>query len=152
MAIVSKCYKCGPMLANEPWVSMRIGRICAGRMGVEPPREIKERAEKMADPKLPRRKMGVFDIHLERDSSGYATANVPHAIVRHSPSGFEWGHGGSGSADLALNILAPMIGQEAAERYYQQFKWDVISRMPIQGGVIEEGAIGAWLRGHGVEA
>ena len=95
--------------------------------------------------------MGVFDIHLERSPKGYAKANVPHSIVRHSPSGFEWGYGGSGPADLALNILAPMIGQEDAEKLYQQFKWDVISRMPTEGGVIEEGAIGAWLRGHGVE-
>ena len=31
--------------------------------------------------------------------------NVPHLVVHHSPTGYEWGYGGSGPADLALNIL-----------------------------------------------
>src|SRR5579862_9119212 len=31
--------------------------------------------------------------------------NVPWSVVSHRPSGFEWGYGGSGPADLALNIL-----------------------------------------------
>ena len=29
--------------------------------------------------------------------------NVPHLVVHHSPDGFEFGYGGSGAADLALN-------------------------------------------------
>ncbi|MBT9252140.1 MAG: hypothetical protein KM296_00220 [Brockia lithotrophica] len=28
-----------------------------------------------------------------------------HHVERHSPTGFEWGYGGSGPADLALSIL-----------------------------------------------
>jgi hypothetical protein len=31
--------------------------------------------------------------------------NIPQAVVSHSPSGFEWGYGGSGPSDFALNIL-----------------------------------------------
>lgn len=31
--------------------------------------------------------------------------NVPHHVVHHSPSGFEFGYGGSGPADLAPNLL-----------------------------------------------
>lgn len=38
--------------------------------------------------------------------------NVPHTITYHSPSGFEWGYGGSGPADLALN-LAELVVQKA---------------------------------------
>lgn len=35
---------------------------------------------------------------------GGCFTNVPHLVVEHSPSGFEWGYGGSGPADLALNV------------------------------------------------
>ena len=58
MNIISRCYKCGRTLRTEPWVEMGIGRICAGRMGIEPPTEAGEREVKMQNPKLPRRKMG----------------------------------------------------------------------------------------------
>jgi len=38
--------------------------------------------------------------------------NVPHNIVYHSPTGFEWGYGGSGPSELALN-LAELVIQKA---------------------------------------
>lgn len=36
---------------------------------------------------------------------GRVATNVPHAVIYHSPTGYETGYGGSGPADLALNIL-----------------------------------------------
>lgn len=42
---------------------------------------------------------------LTRQPGGDATANIPQAVIYHSPDGFEWGYGGSGPADLALNIV-----------------------------------------------
>jgi len=30
---------------------------------------------------------------------------MPQYVVQHSPDGYEWGYGGSGPADLALNVL-----------------------------------------------
>lgn len=44
---------------------------------------------------------------LQRDGDDHhaiTRTNVPHLVAHHSPSGFEWGYGGSGPADLALNI------------------------------------------------
>jgi len=95
---------------------------------------------------------GAFDINLKRNRNGAAEANVPHAIVHHSPDGFEWGYGGSGPAELALNILASMIGKEAAQRngLYQKFKWDFISVMPEEGGTIKAADIERWLKENGV--
>ena len=128
--MLSNCCKCGRTLKNPPWVDMHIGKVCAARMGIEPQRIIKQKQEEEEELKLsgvsdPRNQSvgrGVFDIHLKRDPKGYATANVPHAIVRHSPTGFEWGYGGSGPAELALNILAAIVGRAAAEerQIYQQ--------------------------------
>jgi hypothetical protein len=49
------------------------------------------------------------DITCCRDEGGIHT-NVPQRIVQHSPTGFAWGYGGSGPADLALNILSIFVG------------------------------------------
>lgn len=38
------------------------------------------------------------------DNHAIVRTNVPHLVVHHSPSGFEWGYSGSGPADLALNV------------------------------------------------
>jgi hypothetical protein len=74
-----------------------------------------------------------------------------HAAV-HSPTGFEWGYGGSGPADLALALLLDALGEASrlprscfgphsqaiadivdrtrAWRLHQAFKWRVIARLP----------------------
>lgn len=50
-------------------------------------------------------------------------------VVVHSPTGFCWGYGGSGPADLALSILADYLGDvKLAERCYQAFKWDFVAK------------------------
>jgi len=48
-------------------------------------------------------------------------------IPVHSPTGFEFGYGGSGPAELALCILTDYAGREKANHYYQRFKWDKIA-------------------------
>lgn len=49
-------------------------------------------------------------------------------LRNHSPTGFEWGYGGSGPAQLALAILAHHLeDDERALRLYQRFKEDVIA-------------------------
>lgn len=42
--------------------------------------------------------------------------------VRHSPTGFEFGYGGSGPADLALSILWDHLGKEPSRILYMDFK------------------------------
>lgn len=49
----------------------------------------------------------------------------------HSPTGFEWGYGGSGPAQLALAILADYLADdEEALALYQQFKWALVAKLP----------------------
>jgi len=55
-------------------------------------------------------------------------------LWNHSPTGFEFGYGGSGPAQLALAILADCCGDELAVAYHQPFKWAVIARIPGPGG------------------
>lgn len=56
--------------------------------------------------------------------------NPRYDLREHSPDGFEWGYGGSGPAQLALAILAHEYGDHFAQRYYQDFKWSVVRRLP----------------------
>jgi hypothetical protein len=51
-------------------------------------------------------------------------------VYNHSPDGFSWGYGGSGPAQLALAILLACVPREMAICNYQQFKWDVIAKLP----------------------
>lgn len=52
-------------------------------------------------------------------------------LRNHSPTGFQWGYGGSGLAQLVLALLADHLqdDDEALARY-QDFKWKVIASLP----------------------
>lgn len=90
------------------------------------------------------------DIVCKR-ANGAPVVNVPHRLVRHSPTGFEWGYGGSGPSDLALNILLMFVDEATANRLYQDFKWDFVATLPREGGTIKRADVIAWLQGRGVE-
>jgi len=78
--------------------------------------------------------------------------NFRQVIVHHSPAGMEWGYGGSGPADAALNILHLFLppgcdGQEpvrlwqgecsqVAWNLHQEFKRLYVATLPDEGGVI----------------
>jgi hypothetical protein len=87
------------------------------------------------------------DIILTRTPVG-AHANVPHRLVCHSPTGFEWGYGGSGPADLALNILTVFVDDDSARGLHQSFKWEFIATMAHEGGVIKAQAIIEWIEAN----
>jgi hypothetical protein len=52
-------------------------------------------------------------------------------LDNHSPTGFEWGYGGSGPAQLALALIADATGDdELAIKLHQQFKRKVVGGLP----------------------
>jgi hypothetical protein len=52
-------------------------------------------------------------------------------LWNHSPSGLEWGYGGSGPAQLALALLADHLGDnEKAVELHQDFKRQVVAGLP----------------------
>lgn len=55
-------------------------------------------------------------------------------IHNHSPDGFNWGYGGSGPAQLALAIILKLTGKPDG---YQDFKWNVIAKIPSGAFKIE---------------
>ncbi|OZC01498.1 hypothetical protein BSZ36_17310 [Rubricoccus marinus] len=84
------------------------------------------------------------DIVLWRTLEGEAHVSVPH-VARHSPTGFEWGYGGSGPADLARSILLALLDEPTADALYQRFKQDVVTTVPEAGGVLRAADIRAWV-------
>jgi hypothetical protein len=61
--------------------------------------------------------------------------NARLEIRNHSPTGFAWGYGGSGPAQLALAICCDALGDvEKAQRVYQEFKRGVIERLDGNSG------------------
>lgn len=91
-------------------------------------------------------------IILERRADGTLATNVPHLVTHHSPTGYEWGYGGSGPADLALNIVENILRRmnydgalteplwdgyrvfQAAYRMHQSFKFTFIGAAPRDRG------------------
>ena len=65
-------------------------------------------------------------------------------LLSASPSGFEWGYGGSGPAQLAIAILAHVYGDEVACEWYQRFKREVIAELPEDGWTLTTSDLDAW--------
>jgi len=110
--------------------------------------------------------MVVWTYKAKRDSDGVialveirddeTTRSYPlRHFVRHSPTGFEMGYGGSGPADLAYSILVHYFlsykltldaAKEEASAHYQAFKWQFIApakeSVMIRDGEIEEWWVG----------
>ena len=71
---------------------------------------------------------------------------VAHLWTWHSPAGFEWGYGGSGPADLALNILlAATRDHRFAGENHQDFKRAMVEALPREGGTIRAGIVLDWI-------
>lgn len=109
--------------------------------------------------------------------SRIAKTNMPHAIVHHSSTGFEWGYGGSGPSELALNVVAfhleahrhhftrrfgvdvmherfRVLGgrcPELAWDLHQDFKWDLIAKVPRDGGLVYALDIWKWIKPRAIK-
>lgn len=77
---------------------------------------------------------------------GGRSEELPQRYVVHSPTGFEWGYGGSGPADLALNVLGLFLPAPEAWRLHQDFKRDVVAGVDRdRGGVITATEVRDWI-------
>jgi len=106
-------------------------------------------------------------IIIRRNSDGIVETNVPHLHTHHSPTGFEYGYGGSGPADLALNLAAAVLHQmgykgplakhfplwdksicfELAYEVHQDLKWEFIAPLDMHSDhVIPYERIEAWMK------
>jgi hypothetical protein len=75
-----------------------------------------------------------------RHNLGEVEIKFDPRYARHSPTGFEWGYGGSGPAELARYLtygVARYLGI-SPDRWdlfdYQVVKWEFVARIPHHGG------------------
>lgn len=76
------------------------------------------------------------DDYVTLKNEGFFDPEPSLKIRNHSPDGFSWGYCGSGCAQLALGILLEEFGAEVAQRYYQEFKQEVIAGLPNAHGAV----------------
>jgi len=50
-------------------------------------------------------------------------------LRNHSPTGFEWGYGGSGPAQLALALAASRLPDPLAHEIHQHLKWTLVAAL-----------------------
>lgn len=170
-ALHFKCRRCKRALKNPIAQQIGYGSTCAKKLGIPfgTPKAPTGKGGNAGDPgldlPLPADQPFIGDVKLWREGEDKrAMANIPRTCEIHSPDGFEWGYGGSGPAELALNILAAFVPPSSdgepvtrcrqgicsatADRLHQDFKRDFIAGMPEEGGTISGDSIREWLRAH----
>jgi hypothetical protein len=70
-------------------------------------------------------------VFVHRDGDGWPRLRLRLDLANKSPTGFEWGYGGSGPGQLALALLADALDDDArALRLFMAFKWAVTAKLP----------------------
>ena len=103
---MTTCSVCNRPLKDPLSVELGIGPICRAHGYVESDLTKREEFADLIDDAIPFRKAFVMKRlagALVNDQVGGVITNVPHLVVHHSTTGYEFGYGGSGPGDLALN-------------------------------------------------
>ena len=77
----------------------------------------------------------------------YPTAS--QKVYNHSPDGFNWGYDGNGPAQLALAILLKYLPKREATKLHQQFKWDMIAKLPQGDFELPVAGVTKWMKEKG---
>ena len=137
---MAQCAICNKPLTDSLSVDRGIGPDCWENLE----NEIAKNSSRFAD-----RYCGKFngDVVLMRGIDGAPLTNIPHRIILHSPTGYEWGYSGQGPADLALNILWQFTRADVALKWHQDFKHEFLTKMPKDGKTIKGEQIRRWIAG-----
>ncbi len=81
---------------------------------------------------------GAYRVVIEDERGGVSPLPLRLDLANKSPTGFSWGYGGSGPAQLALALLADAIGEKEALEVYQDFKRDYVAVLPAEWYIPEE--------------
>jgi len=90
---------------------------------------------------------GTARVTKQIDELAPVPLDMRNDIRNHSPTGPEWGYGGSGPAQLALALLVDVLGEHDGERLYQLYKRQVVAGFSHEGFAITAEAIEEWARG-----
>ena len=144
----TSCGKCGRALKDPESIKRGIGPVCWSLIQAEHAMARGVGIDEKTRDQMLQDLGGKFkgDLVCIRNQRGEITVNIPRLIVRHSPDGYEWGYGGSGPAELALNALTLFIGYRRAQHIYQDFKREFIEPMPKGGGIVRRREVIRWTK------
>lgn len=164
---MTNCSICKRPLTDKESIDRGMGPICAGHQFRDLDITARENFSDEYDNEIPFAKGFVMKRAGKVGATDVARTpitNVPHLVVHHSPDGFEFGYGGSGPADLALNAcqlyltMTGYVGQKTkcfdgncwslAWALHQDFKKDFVAGAPHRGSFIDFSTIDAWFREH----
>ncbi len=149
------CMCCNRPLSVQQSIQRGLGPICYGKQleALESGDATGDKVDIPFDPKT-------MDIICRRDAEGLHF-NIFQVFAHHSPSGMEWGYGGSGPADFALNVMAMFTNHLEGPRdlllfdgrkisslawnLHQRFKFAFIAALPSEGGTIKGDDIREWV-------
>lgn len=135
------CRICGKQLKIEEHRAQGIGPICAKEL-LKNLQNIEEGNGQLFDIEMDTEEGVQCFREYDGDTLHFS---IEQRVVKHSPTGMEWGYNGSGPADFALNILLYYTDPAAAVYLYQSFKHSFVSRLPREGGTIAAEDIRKWL-------
>jgi Family of unknown function (DUF6166) len=87
---------------------------------------------------------GTIEVRKQIDELPAVPLDPRLDLRNHSPTGFEIAYGGSGPAQLAIALLADVMGDEFAEAHYQAYKQRIIAALPFEGFKITAKEVEAW--------
>lgn len=126
-----RCIRCHKPLSDPASIERGMGPVCAALFATE----IGD--QQPGKHHITTGQAGIGeDIIMTRDEEDRPMVNVFQQKTYHSPDGFEWGYAGSGPADLALNIMLIYLDEHDAMTIHQDFKFNVLSSIPREGGTI----------------
>jgi hypothetical protein len=156
------CARCGRQLTNPVSVQRGYGPVCWGKINHAKGDTMYEFEDIQLNVPLEEgiilRRSGP---RMEAESR--ISTNVPHLVAHHSPTGFEWGYGGSGPSDLALNIVEALLrrmdynGETTTDVWdksrifrkswelHHDFKRDFIAAVPEEGEIIPYNRVITWI-------
>jgi hypothetical protein len=150
------CLSCGRALTDADSIRRGVGPVCAMKGHVLSVGDVD--ADAMDHLDIPLSSGFVFGLTPD----GKVATNIPWLVTYHSPTGFAWGYGGSGPADMALNIIEAVLRHRgykgpkitlttgdrlfaASERHHQEFKRQFLVGLPPEGGLIPYETVEKWL-------
>jgi hypothetical protein len=158
---MTTCRICSRPLTDLDSIKRGIGPVCAAHQDQESASAEREFSDAYDDA-TPFRQAFVMRRILSENGHSRVETNIPHLVVHHSPNGFEFGYGGSGPADLALNacqLYLTIVGYRGrttqcwrgycytlAWMLHQDFKRDFIESVPRRGAIHSFDALDAWFQ------
>ena len=162
----TRCTRCNRPLTDPESVARGMGPVCArksGFTGQKTSREMRDFHDARVEEDITLSGGLILRREPRDEKMDLVKTNVPHLVVHHSPSGFEFGYGGSGPADLALNVVHFFVQQmdlgeadstvecfegevsQLAWNLHQPFKQEIIAQLDEEGGHVGAWKIRKWI-------